>query len=169
MSHTAPRHHFGDKRGVVTALATQGYEGLTAALAARDSLLETGLAYVRWVLDHPAHYQVMFRPDLVNEEDARHAGACQALGRALVSSLPGHEDDDGAESARTGSAMPVLGLAAWSIVHGFVTLSLAGALPVPAQDRDGTLALARATLARLDTTEPATPTGMTGSETSGPP
>ncbi len=153
VSHTAPRHHFGDKRGVITALAAQGYDGLAAALApaaAAGSLLEAGLAYVGWVLDHPAHYQVMFRPDLVDGDDAGHAAAIDALRRALVASLPG----DGG-----GGKIPVLGLAAWSIVHGFVTLSLAGSLPVPAQDREGTLELARATLARLDTTEPATPGG----------
>lgn len=153
VSHTAPRHHFGDKRGVVTALAAEGYDGLAAALApaaAAGSLLEAGLAYVGWVLDHPAHYQVMFRPDLVDGDDAGHAAAIDALRRALVASLPG----DGG-----GERIPVLGLAAWSIVHGFVTLSLAGSLPVPAQDREGTLELARATLARLDTTEPATPEG----------
>src|SRR5437660_3352898 len=48
VSHAAPAHHFGDKKGVLTAIAVEGLEGLTAATsAAGGDLLEGGLAYIR--------------------------------------------------------------------------------------------------------------------------
>ncbi|AXH95910.1 TetR/AcrR family transcriptional regulator [Ornithinimicrobium avium] len=162
VSHTAPRHHFGDKRGVVTALAAQGYDDLALALRRAGSggtFLDVGVAYVGWALDHGAHYQVMFRPELVDTADPAHEAALGGLRHALVESLDGTvPTPDG------GNGIPVLGLAAWSIVHGFVTLALADSLPLPPGDRRAaTLALARSTLARLDTTpgttEPATPEG----------
>ncbi len=165
VSHTAPRHHFGDKRGVVTALASHGYESLAADLnraASGGTFLDVGVAYVGWAVAHPAHYQVMFRPELVDESDPAHAEALGGLRRALLDSLragrPGEDRTVPGHAARPGETngeeddIPVLGLAAWSIVHGFVTLALAGSLPLPADaSPEATLALARATLARLDT------------------
>src|SRR5215207_9150348 len=62
VSHGAPAHHFGDKAGLLTALATQGFELLgdeMEATAARRDFLEAGLAYVRFATGHPAHFQVM--------------------------------------------------------------------------------------------------------------
>lgn len=174
VSHTAPRHHFGDKRGVVTALAAQGYGDLALALRRAGSggtFLDVGVAYVGWALDHGAHYQVMFRPELVDTADPAHEAALGGLRQALVESLA-DRTPTAAVSSSTGGAgdgpgsggIPVVGLAAWSIVHGFVTLALADNLPLPPGGRRAaTLALARATLARLDTTpgttEPATHEG----------
>src|SRR5204862_2822943 len=61
VSHAAPAHHFGDRAGVLTAIAIEGFEELAAATrTAGGDLVEGGLAYIRWALDHPAHYQVMF-------------------------------------------------------------------------------------------------------------
>src|SRR3954451_21225511 len=64
VSHAAPAHHFGDKAGVLTAIATEGFELLAGATrAASGDLLDRGLAYIRFAVEHPAHYEVMFRPD----------------------------------------------------------------------------------------------------------
>ena len=66
VSHAAPTHHFGDRRGLLTAIATEGYDGLAAATAATwdetGSFLEVGVAYVRYAVAHPGHFPVMFRP-----------------------------------------------------------------------------------------------------------
>ncbi len=155
VSHTAPRHHFGDKRGVVTALAAQGYERLAAELARADasgSFLDVGVAYVGWAVAHPAHYQVMFRPELVDGDEPTHAAALGGLRRTLLTSLG--DGADGRSGQDAGDDLPAPALAAWSIVHGFVTLALAGSLPVDAGDRVATLELARATLSRLDVAAP---------------
>ncbi|WP_420883975.1 TetR/AcrR family transcriptional regulator [Micromonospora sp. CPCC 205547] len=150
VSHAAPAHHFGDKAGLLTALAVEGYDRLAATLvAAGDDLLEVGVAYVRFAVDHRAHFEVMFRPDLYRRDDPEVAAARGRAGAALragvVSVRRGRAPADPAPSA--GDELDRDALAAWSIVHGFATLWLAGALP-GGTDRDPEAA-ARAVIRRL--------------------
>ena len=78
VSHTAPAHHFGDVRGLLTSLAEQGLRELhdvtEAAAATTDDPVERlaaiGAAYVELARSHPAHCQVMFRTDVVDTDDA---------------------------------------------------------------------------------------------------
>ncbi|NES14367.1 MULTISPECIES: TetR/AcrR family transcriptional regulator [Micromonospora] len=120
VSHAAPAHHFGDKAGLLTALATQGFELLGEALrAAGDDLRESGVAYVGFAVRHRAHFEVMFRPDLYRADDPDLVAARERAGELLRSGVARH----------TGREPDVDSLAAWSIVHGFATLWLAGALP----------------------------------------
>src|SRR4051812_37043615 len=47
VSHAAPTHHFGDKAGLLTVLATEGYTQLgDALLSAPPTFLDQGVAYV---------------------------------------------------------------------------------------------------------------------------
>jgi AcrR family transcriptional regulator len=77
VSHTAPAHHFGDVRGLLTSIATEGFDALTsatqAAIAGIDDPVERlnaiGVAYVELARTHPAHCEVMFRHDLIDEAD----------------------------------------------------------------------------------------------------
>jgi AcrR family transcriptional regulator len=146
VSHAAPAHHFGDKAGLLTALAAQGYGMLADALdQARQrtgSILEVGVAYVRFAVDHRAHFDVMFRPDLYAADDgelaAQQTRATAALA-AAVATLPA--DTVPPNEARTA------GLSAWSIVHGFATLWLSGAFPPDLGDEPETAA--RAVIRRL--------------------
>src|SRR5699024_10240897 len=99
VSHTAFRHHFGDRSGLLTALATEGYDGLTAALrgvpaTGPEGFLEAGVAYVQWALAHPAHFQVMFRPDLVQAEDPELRRALAELASALMAGAAGFAGQD---------------------------------------------------------------------------
>src|SRR3954452_14527774 len=81
VSHAAPAHHFSDKRGLLTAIAVEGFDGLTeATAAAAGDHVAGGLSWIRWALDHPAYYEVMFNPGLLRADDpelirARTAGA----------------------------------------------------------------------------------------------
>jgi len=78
VSHTAPAHHFGDVRGLLTSLAEEGLQALhdvtEAAAATTDDPVERlaaiGVAYVELARSHPAHCQVMFRTDIVDTDDA---------------------------------------------------------------------------------------------------
>ncbi|MEH1167668.1 TetR/AcrR family transcriptional regulator [Micromonospora sp. CPCC 205539] len=142
VSHAAPAHHFGDKAGLLTALATQGFEALAEVLAASgDDLLAAGVAYVDFAVRHRAHFEVMFRPELYRADDAELVAARERAGSALragVSALPSRGEPGDADRDA---------LAAWSIAHGFATLWLAGALPgrVGEEPRDA----AREVLKRL--------------------
>ncbi len=123
VSHAAPAHHFADRRGLFTALAAQGWRLLAAALAdARPDFIDAALAYVRFALDHPGHYAVMFDRSLVNPADAELVAAQGAAGTELATGV-GTLDDPRARSDPDGAA-----LAAWSLVHGFAMLWLNGAI-----------------------------------------
>jgi AcrR family transcriptional regulator len=119
VSHAAPAHHFTDRRGLFTALAAQGFELLAAALAAaRPRFLDAALAYVRFAIEHPGHYRVMFDKSLVDASNRELVDAEAAAGAELaegVASLP----DPHAQADPTGAR-----LAAWSLVHGFSMLWL---------------------------------------------
>lgn len=119
VSHAAPAHHFTDRRGLFTALATQGFELLTEALAkARGRFTDAALAYVRFALEHPGHYQVMFNKPLLDTADAELAAAEAAAGAELSRGVATLRDPN----ARADPAAAQL--AAWSLVHGFSTLWL---------------------------------------------
>jgi AcrR family transcriptional regulator len=144
VSHAAPAHHFGDKAGLLTALAAEGYGLLADALAdaqvRTQDFLEVGVAYVRFAVDHRAHFEVMFRPDLYHPDDPAVRAARERASNALsggIGSLP---------SERAGPDARIAGVAAWSLVHGFATLWLNGALPPELGDDPETLARAVAAI-----------------------
>ena len=119
VSHAAPAHHFTDRRGLFTALAAQGWQMLADALdAARPDFINAALAYVRFALDHPGHYAVMFDRSLVNPDDPALVAAVAAAGAELAQGV-GTLDDARAQGDPQAAA-----LAAWSLVHGFSLLWL---------------------------------------------
>jgi AcrR family transcriptional regulator len=127
VSHAAPTHHFGDRTGLLTAIATEGYDGLAAATRATweetGSFLEVGVSYVRYAVTHPGHFAVMFRPDLVDRDDPeliRASAASAAMLYGPVDSVARVVGDD--------RARRIAGTAAWSLVHGIATLWLQGSL-----------------------------------------
>jgi AcrR family transcriptional regulator len=119
VSHAAPAHHFTDRRGLFTALAAEGWRLLAAALTdARPDFIDAALAYVRFALDHPGHYAVMFDSSLVNPDDPDLVAAVGAAGTELAQGV-GTLDDPRAMGDPEAAA-----LAAWSLVHGFSLLWL---------------------------------------------
>src|SRR5215467_9535268 len=121
VSHAAAAYHFGDKAGLLTAVAAQGYRMLTEELQrARDAgrgFLEVGVAYVRFAVTHRAHFEVMYRPELYRPDNAE---VRQARAAAAVLVYGTDRPDAGQLAA---------GAAAWSLVHGLATLWLNGNLP----------------------------------------
>lgn len=124
VSHTAPAHHFGNRTGLLTAFATEGFELLSAELetAPREDFVALGVAYVRFALSHPGHFSVMFdnsQLDLGDPHYHQAAGAAMAMLRAGVEQF---DDSQGRSDAAA------LTMAAWGMMHGIATLALAGAL-----------------------------------------
>ncbi|MET8146968.1 TetR/AcrR family transcriptional regulator [Actinoplanes sp. NPDC049668] len=148
VSHAAPTHHFGDKPGLLTALATEGFTQLAAALtetrATTGSFLELGVAYVRYATTHRAHFEVMWRPDLYHADDPALTAARERAGEALYAGVADLPDGQGAAGADVREA----GLAAWSLAHGFATLWLSGSLPQSSEEPPDEAA--RAVLRRLN-------------------
>ena len=162
VSHAAPTHHFGDKAGLLTALATEGFDQLAKALAtsrlASNSFLELGVTYVRFAVTRRAEFEVMFRTDLYHADDPGVLAARRRAGDALYASVSDLPDGTlaaarvatppgsasaafpPAGTAKEGTAdsaspdVRLAGLAAWSLAHGFATLWLSGAFPDRDQD-----------------------------------
>jgi AcrR family transcriptional regulator len=125
VSHAAATYHFGDKAGLFTAIATEGYRLLAAEMAAAEqhgTFLDVGVAYVRFAVTHRPYFEVMFRPELVRTGDRELRDAQLASGRVLYG------------TTRAAKAQVVAGVAAWSIVHGLATLWLNGNLPAQLGD-----------------------------------
>ncbi|HEX9341998.1 MAG TPA: TetR/AcrR family transcriptional regulator [Actinomycetota bacterium] len=122
VSHAAPAHHFGDKAGLLSAIAAEGFERLAVTLdqawRQTGSFLEVGVAYVRFAASHRAHFEVMFRPELYRPDDPAVARARAAARSLLYGPLA---DSSGAD--------PRAAVAAWSLVHGLATLWLNRNLP----------------------------------------
>jgi AcrR family transcriptional regulator len=108
VSHNAPYRHFPDRGALLAALATEGFTLLGKSL---DSLSgrELGQAYVRFALDHPQRFRLMFegRADL------------RAEARAVLERFA-------AGFAGVGGEGRFAAAAAWSLVHGLAGLALEG-------------------------------------------
>lgn len=125
VSHAAPAHHFGDKAGVLTAIAIEGFELLSAATRAATeqtgSLIEGGIAYIRFALKHPAHYEVMFRPDLYRPDDEALINAREDGFKVLANAVRRTLGPDADEQEVLSGV-----IASWSFAHGFANLWSAG-------------------------------------------
>jgi AcrR family transcriptional regulator len=126
VSHAAPAYHFGDKAGLLTAVAADGFERLAATLReayqTTGSFLEVGVAYVRFAVTHRAHFEVMFRPELYRTDDpdlVRARDTARSLLYSPAAAASGSSDGDEVRAA----------VAAWSLVHGLATLWLDQNLP----------------------------------------
>jgi AcrR family transcriptional regulator len=133
VSHAAPAHHFGDKAGLLSAYAAEGFALLREQLvdASRSAeaddgpnLFAIGLAYVRFALEEPGRFTVMFRPEAVHADQPLYRESCDAAFAVLDDAVRRlrtdlEPDDPELLAAATG---------AWSIVHGFATLWLDGNL-----------------------------------------
>ncbi|WP_280259032.1 TetR/AcrR family transcriptional regulator [Nocardia abscessus] len=123
VSHAAPAHHFGDRAGLLTALATEGFDLLAEQLArAGADFREVAVAYIRFAREHPGHFDVMFRHNLLHAQDATLRAARDRSAAALRSGV------SDIEPGRSRDRQQATQLAAWSLVHGFASLWREGAL-----------------------------------------
>jgi len=125
VSATAVYRHFPDKQALLGALAQAGLDQLgqaqqaaAAATSADDMFAATGRAYVRWALDHPALFRLVF-------------GQCHRVGEAVFGEntaahlLRSQVASYSAADADTQRLM----IQAWAVVHGLAMLMLDGQLP----------------------------------------
>jgi AcrR family transcriptional regulator len=133
VSHAAPAHHFRDSRALLTALAARGFERLGEAMraamaeAAPDpaaQFVASGVGYLRFGLRNPALLQLMFGPERPPDADPelqRQGSACFAILTDTLGAFartPVTEHEPGREMTAR----------AWSLVHGYTMLALAGRL-----------------------------------------
>jgi len=119
VSHSAPYRHFADRETLLAALAAEGYAMLGRAqreAAAAGGLRGMGEAYVRFALEHPQRFRLMFSGQLrISRHEKLREVATQT-----------YEGLSGALAARVSEARGArdASIAAWALVHGLAQLLL---------------------------------------------
>lgn len=135
VSPSAPAHHFGDARGLLTAIAAEAFADFGDALAAADAaagpnrvarIQAQGRAYVAFALANRARFDLMWRGALLDQADPAYAEAGERAFWILDTAARG----DGATDAGADDIALAPSIAAWSIVHGFARLAIDGAFGV---------------------------------------
>jgi AcrR family transcriptional regulator len=149
VSHAAPAHHFGDVNGLLTALATIGFERFIAMQHARrnkarkDSqaqLIAGGLGYIDFAMAHPKLFRLMFSSQRPDTTDAQLYRVANAAFDDLVHDVRRYR---GADPMTNAPAMLDV-MALWSMAHGVADLINSGRLSMlsamPPAKRDATIA-----------------------------
>jgi AcrR family transcriptional regulator len=167
VTEAAPYHYFADKSALLAAVAERGFrlfdqsQGAAHEQAGKDPverLQALGAAYVRFAIDQPHYFRVMFRPHLVEhgKYPALHEVAARTFDRLVETTRAarhsqGHDDPDPLAAATL----------MWSVPHGLAMLYLEGPISegttpraLEALARAATLPLARAPFDDLASSEP---------------
>lgn len=127
VSHQATAHHFVDRAGLFTALAVEGHELLSsetrtavkgAPVEGGQQVAAAGAAYVEFSRRHPALFDLMYRPDLLRNDDERLIAARLAQRDLMLETIAA------AQERGWGTDVPTADLAAlgWASVHGLAVL-----------------------------------------------
>ncbi len=129
VSPGAPAHHFGNASGLLTEVAILAYRDLKAYLdtAARSGtpaarLRSLATCYVRFALDHPGRFRLMFRKDLINRDDERYKAASRTALMSFSDAAAARAGGSSDEMTARGAFGPIL--AAWAAAHGIAQLAL---------------------------------------------
>ena len=115
-------HHFDGKQGVLDALRIDGFELLAKAIdqvdnnqTSESAILSGTEHYLRFALENPTHYTLMFEPSThgYSPNESTKAAANFAFSKLveLISALP-----------NTNSPAKLIAVEVWALVHGFVGL-----------------------------------------------
>ena len=140
VSRTALYRHFADKSALLNAVAEDGFRRLGDALerAWQDAgggvagFEEQGRTYVRFALDNPSHYRVMFGVWSSRQQDdsALRAAGTRAF-QLLVNALTALQREG---IVRRDDAPVAVARYVWATVHGIAMLGIDGRLP---DEREG--------------------------------
>lgn len=132
VSHQAPYHYFQDREAILAELAGEGFDQLydymiSAVGLARDRTAKSramGEAYIRFALNHPELFRLMFRNEMCDLSRYPEAKAKAEKCFNVPVEILGVSGtlEDGANP----DLVPVI--ASWSIAHGLATLLLEGKL-----------------------------------------
>ena len=128
VSRGAPYRHFPDKTALLVAVAVAGFKRLNRRLGASDTgtspssveqLRRMGEQYVRFALEHPAHYRLMYGKEaLARQDQPELRKAAGALLENLVDVIRVHQQRGEIEGGDPRAQAYV----AWSAVHGLASL-----------------------------------------------
>jgi len=133
VSPGAPYHHFPSRSALLAAIAIEGFERLHAKMDEAREGLETaserlgscGRAYIAFARENPAHFRVMFRPELADPSEFAELRAIGDPVFGLLVQTVKDGQEAGVVPAGDTEAMVIL---AWSMAHGLSSLILDGPL-----------------------------------------
>jgi len=136
VTNTAAHYHFRTREALLAAVATRGFEQMTAALEAamqratdaRSRFGALGEGYVRHALDHGRTYLLMFSAETATGDTYPELrAASDRMFALLVDAIR-----NGQETGLVRGGPPVdAALVAWSAAHGFASLALERRLILP--------------------------------------
>lgn len=130
VSHSAPLHHFGNRRGLLNALVRKSLELLIAELELAMDVhtdpdsraLAVGQAYLDYALAHPHAFKAMYDPTICIPNDPTLENK-PLLGRLdeIVAEVSASLSPEAKPTERE-----IVGVALWSGVHGAALLASTG-------------------------------------------
>ncbi len=139
VSHSAPKHHFGDAQGLLSEIAARGFQRLTAGLSAEIAKAKgdlvgefraTSIAYLNFAEEYPEHFRMMLRADLLCLDNANLFAAAQSTFNELTNLILRQrgEPEIGVQATSTnhehaGNVIDDI-IIGWTFVHGFAHLHL---------------------------------------------
>lgn len=137
VSRAAPYRHFPDKSALLVAVAAAGFERLRERLegvgagAPRSSVerfRRMGEEYVRFALENPTHYRLMYGKEAIAREDQPELRqAAGALLDQLVKVIRAYQRTGGIKKKDPRRQAYV----AWGAVHGLASLLIEGQIMEP--------------------------------------
>lgn len=124
VSHAAPAHHFGDAKGLLTALAAEGFRQFLSAQAAREAvadkdpasqLVAAGMGYIDFAMARPTLFRLLWQSNRPNFESGELGLAAQAAYQHLIDQVMAAGGRSTADEA-----------AVWAVAHGLADLLAAG-------------------------------------------
>jgi AcrR family transcriptional regulator len=125
VSPAAPAHHFGDVRGLLTAVATVGFQQFADELETVNvsdrgaAVTAVAHAYLQFAQKRPGMFRLMWRTSAFNLTDQALYGAGLRAFRVLDQAVRGT-----ATTELVGDLSLAPTIAAWSLMHGFSALAI---------------------------------------------
>ena len=139
VSVAAPYRHFKDKEALLAEIAAEGFTMFRDALARAAQthpddkvkrLVEMGVAYVDFALQHRSHFKVMWEGGIAK------GNYPEMLHTASQAYLLLEEAAKDLHPRAHPSRQQALIRAAWSVVHGYAMLTLEGELPAQGTEQN---------------------------------
>ena len=151
VSRAALYRHFADKTALLVAVAAAGFKRLNDRVQAIDAgaprssvdrFRRLGEEYVRFALENPAHYRLMYGREALTREDLPELReAANALYEHLVEVIRAHQRSGGIKRQDPSLQAYV----AWSAVHGLASLLIEGQIQAT-DEIDGLIGMTTRTL-----------------------
>jgi AcrR family transcriptional regulator len=135
VSRSAPYRHYVDRKGLLTAIAAEGFKALTArydevltgSLSPQEKAKAVNRAYLALAVERPRLFQLMFESDVLDQD----ALPGDLAARANMPLRPLWALTAAARPDADQKQVKARAVAVWAALHGFAALRRSGKLTPP--------------------------------------